>query len=78
MEFRSWSTEEMNGAIRTLEEAITSGVSSASYPGGGQIQYTTQSNMRSTLRDLYVALDAREGRDRRVRRVMHSSPGKGL
>lgn len=78
MEFRNWTIDEINGAIKTLEEAIATGVASASYPGGGTITYTSQNNMKTALRAMYSVLDARTDGRKRLRRVLFSSPTKGL
>lgn len=79
MRLANWNESELQNAIKTLEEAVANGVASASYPGGGTINYTSQSNMKTTLRSLYAALDKLQNKSvPRIRRVMHSSPSKGL
>ena len=79
MQFSNWTEEDLLGAIRSLEEAIAGGVASASYPGGGNINYTSQANMRSTLVELRGALKMlTTGKPPvRIRRVIHSAR-KGL
>lgn len=79
MRFTNWNEAELQNAIRTLEEAVANGVASASYPGGGTINYTSQGNMKITLKSLYKALDKMQNNSvPRIRRVMYSSPSKGL
>jgi hypothetical protein len=72
--FTNWSISELKDAIKTLEEAYASGVASASYPGGGNINYTSRDNMNTALRELYSAqLFLQTGQEpKRIRRVIHS------
>lgn len=79
MKFSFWTEDELKGAIVALEQGLASGVSSASYPGGGTIQHTSQANMKSTLQALYTAYELKTTGDapKRIRRVIYTSK-KGL
>lgn len=78
-QFADWTEAEILGAIKELETAMTLGLQSASYPGGGYMQYTPYSNMQATLGALYKARDRVQGvaPKTRIRRVIHTSR-KGL
>lgn len=72
--FTNWSESDLLVAIRELENALASGVASASYPGGGQISYVTRDRMEDTIADLYRALEFIQTGEapRRIRRVIHT------
>ena len=78
MKYKFYTVEELQNAIKTLEEALMQGVATASYMGGGSITYVSNHQMRKTISELYKALDSKEGTAKpRIRRVYHSVK-KGL
>jgi hypothetical protein len=78
MLFRTWSTPDLEEAIRSLEQAIASGEQSVSYPGGS-VTYATQSEMSRTLERMYTTWEERtQSRPTRVTRIMVAGAHKGF
>jgi hypothetical protein len=76
--FRTWSTPDLETAIRNLEQAIASGEQSVSYPGG-QVTYTTQAEMSRTLERMYATWEDRtSSKPTRVTRIMVAGAHKGF
>ncbi|MBY5873732.1 hypothetical protein HFN53_17075 [Rhizobium leguminosarum] len=61
--FVGWTVDDLQRAIRELEEAQTSGAATVSFggPGGGSVSWVTYDNMDRVLTDLYRALDRASG-----------------
>lgn len=77
--FRNWKVTELEEAIKTLEEAMASGVAQASYQGGGSISYVTQGNMNEVIRRMYRALDIMSGDyTPKIKRVQFTTGSKGF
>lgn len=63
--FRRWTKPQLEEAIFALEEGISSGAQSISYPAGGSLSYTSFENATNILDQLYARLDELEGKRRR-------------
>ncbi len=63
--FRRWTKPQLEEAIFALEEGISSGAQSISYPAGGSLSYTNFENATNILDQLYSRLDELEGKRRR-------------
>lgn len=63
--FRRWTKAELEEAIRALEDGISSGAQSISYPAGGSLSYTTFENATTILDQLYSRLDDLDGKRRK-------------
>lgn len=63
--FRRWTKAELEEAIHALEEGLSSGAQSISYPAGGSISYTNFENATNILDQLYARLDELEGTRRK-------------
>ncbi|MDH0123291.1 hypothetical protein ABE562_04835 [Brucella intermedia] len=63
--FRRWTKPQLEEAILALEEGISSGAQSISYPAGGSLSYTSFENATNILDQLYARLDELEGKRRR-------------
>lgn len=64
--FRRWTKTELEEAIRALEEGISSGAQSISYPAGGSLSYTNFENATNILDQLYARLDELDGVRKKV------------
>lgn len=64
--FRRWTKAELEEAIRALEDGISSGAQSISYPAGGSLSYTTFENATTILDQLYSRLDDLDGKRKKA------------
>lgn len=63
--FRRWTKIQLEEAIFALEEGISSGAQSISYPAGGSLSYTNFENATDILDQLYARLDELDGKRRK-------------
>ncbi len=63
--FRRWTKQQLEDAIFALEEGLSSGTQSISYPAGGSLSYTTFENATTILDQLYARLDDLDGKHRK-------------
>ena len=60
--FRYWTKEQAVEAILAIEEGMSSGAQSISYPAAGSVAYTTPEASVFILTHLYRHVDRLEGR----------------
>ncbi|MEN3142331.1 hypothetical protein ABDF71_09975 [Ochrobactrum sp. WV_118_8] len=64
--FRRWTKPQLEEAIFALEEGISSGAQSISYPAGGSLSYTNFENATNILDQLYARIDELEGKRKKA------------
>ena len=64
--FRRWTKAELEEAIRALEDGLSSGAQSISFPAGGSLSYTNFENATNILDQLYARIDELEGKRKKA------------